>query len=306
MKTLKQVCKNCTPGTHRVYSTNIRRLYKMFSGAPIKTLEELPKNSKWLLSDKLETEYKKLENKIRRHLSSAAMIATKMYEIGPDNKWAKFMKLDVKAYEANRNLGKMSSYESENIPKGGLSDIKKALRIYRTQIKGIFTKKPSLSNLYKWQFFLSLKLMSTSTPVRNDLPTLDVKSETGNHLKRNKNSFTVVLTDFKNSDKLGAREIKLSRSNNIELNKFLKYRDKLDLDHTKLFSLRSGKPMTKSAFSQGLIKLTNRILDKKIGSRLLRVMFATSKKDVLKEAAEISKSMLHAKGGKQTRQYVKD
>ena len=101
MKTLKEVCKNCTPATHRVYSTNIRRLYKMFSGGPIKTLDELPKNSRWLMGDKLENAYKKLENKIRRHLSSAAMIATKLYEIKADNKWAKFMKQDVKEYEEN-------------------------------------------------------------------------------------------------------------------------------------------------------------------------------------------------------------
>ena len=149
--------------------------------------------------------------------------------------------------------------------------------------------------------------MSTSTPVRNDLPTLDIEQTAkGNHLKRNKNSFTVVLKDFKNSDKLGAREIKLNRSNNMELNRFLKYRAKLDLKHTKLFSLRSGGPMSKSAFSQGLIKLTSRLIDKKIGSRLLRVMFATSNKDILQKADEISKKMLHSKSGKQTRQYVKE
>ena len=306
MKTLKSVCKKCSDASLRVYTASIRRLYNLFSeedSAP--KLEDFPKQSRWLMSEKLEKAYKNLPLKSRRHLSAAAVIAGKMYDLDSDNKWSKFMKKDVDEYEQKRNQNKMSKYEHENIPSNGLKDIKKALKIYRTQIKNIFTKKASLANLYKWQFYLALKLMSTSAPVRNDLPTLDIETETGNYLKRTKNSFTIVLQQFKNSKKLGPREIKLNRANNMEVKKFLKYRDKLDLPHTKLFSLRSGKPMTKTAFSQGLIKLTNKLLDKKIGSRLLRVMYATQHSDTLQKASEITDKMLHAEGGKQTRQYVK-
>ena len=143
-------------------------------------------------------------------------------------------------------------------------------------------------------------------PARNDFPTVSLtKSEDGNYViykKQKKAKF--VIQKFKNSDKLGPREIKLNRANNIELNKFLKYRSGL-VEHDKLFSLRSGSPMSKSAFSQALIKLTNKLLDKKIGSRLLRVMFASANQEILKKADEISAKILHSKSGKQTRQYVK-
>ena len=130
MKTLAAVCKNCTKGTHKVYSTNIRRLYKMFK-EKIKTLAELPKTKAWLMSDKLEKAYKALPVNVRRHLSSSAFIATKMYGMKPENKRAIFMTKDVKAYEENRNLNKKSDYENANIPKGGLKDIAKALKVYK-------------------------------------------------------------------------------------------------------------------------------------------------------------------------------
>ena len=72
-----------------------------------------------------------------------------------------------------------------------------------------------------------------------------------------------------------------------------------------LFSLKSGKPMSKSAFSQALINLTQRLLDKKVGSRIMRVAFATSKKQQLSEADAVVNNMLHSKGGKQTRKYIR-
>jgi hypothetical protein len=280
----------------------------MFSGKPIKTLDDLPKNSRWLMSADLEKKYKALPNNIRRHLSSSAFIGTKLYDLKADNKWSTFMTKDVHLYDKNRNKGQRSDYENANIPANGMKDIKRALKLYRAQIRNIFTKKPTLARLYKWQMYLALRLMSSNTPVRNNLPTLNVKEQSDNYIKRqNKSTFTIHLGKFKNSKKLGPREIKLNRANNIELNKFLRFRSGL-VTHDKLFSLRSGKPMSKSAFSQGLIKLTNRLLDKKIGSRLLRVMFASSKEnqEILKKAEEISDKMLHQKGGKQTRQYVKE
>jgi hypothetical protein len=227
-----------------------------------------------------------------------------MYGIKAENKWAVAMTKDVKAYEENRNKHKMSDYESANIPKGGLKDITKALKVYKTQIASVFTKKPSLAGLYKYQLFLALKLMSTAVPVRNDLPTINVEHEKGNYLVKKKSSYTIVFTKFKNSDKLGPREIKLDRASSMQMKKFLKYRDGL-VDHDFLFSLRSGANMSKGAFSQALIKLTQKLIGKKIGSRLLRVMFASDNAEILKAADNISKKMLHSKTGKQTRQYVK-
>ena len=304
MKTLKAVCKTCTPGTLKTYSANIRRLWKIYSGEPIKSLQELPKTSAWLMSDKFWKKYRAFPNNIRRHLSSASFILTKMYDLKSENKWNIAMVKDAKEYEDKRNMHKKSSYENKNIPKDGLKSLKKALGIYKTQINSIFDSEPTLSGLYKYQLFLSLKLMSTNTPFRNDLPEINVEKETGNYLKKKKNKYTIVMTKFKNSSKLGEREIPLDRANSMQMKKFLAYRDKV-VDHEYLFSLKNGKPMSKGAFSQALISLTSRLLSKKIGSRLIRVMFASQNKEVLKKADEVSSKMLHSETGRQTRQYVR-
>ena len=305
MKTLKDVCKNCTDATRKVYSTTIRRLFKIYSGDPIKTMNELPKTKTWLMSEKLENKYKKFPYNVRRHLSTAAFIATKLYSIKPDNKWNTHMIKDAQKYEASRGRNEKSPYEQKHLPKNGLQDVQKALKTYKIQINSIFKKTPSLQNLYKYQLYIALKLMSTNTPFRNDLPTINVESEAkGNYLVKNKNTYKIIMTDFKNSDKVGPKEVKLNRANSMEMKRFLKYRDAV-VDHEFLFSLKSGKPMTKSAFSQALIKLTENLLGKRVGSRLIRVLFATSKKIDLQKADDISNQMLHSKTGLQTRKYVR-
>ena len=113
------------------------------------------------------------------------------------------------------------------------------------------------------------------------------------------------MTKFKNSDKVGPKEVKLDRANSMEMKKFLRFREKTGVDHDYLFSLKNGKPMTKGAFSQSLIALTSRLLNRKIGSRLIRVMFASQNKEVLEKADKVSNDMLHSKSGRQTRKYVR-
>jgi hypothetical protein len=211
---------------------------------------------------------------------------------------------DAQKYEASRDRNKKSSYEEKHLPKNGLKEVQKAFKTYKTQINSIFQKPPSLQNLYKYQLYIALKLMSTNTPFRNDLPTINVEKEKDNYLVKSKNTYKIVMTKFKNSDKVGPKEVKLDRANSMEMKKFLKYRDAV-VDHDFLFSLKSGKPMNKSAFSQALIKLTENLLGKRVGSRLIRVLFASDNKAALQKADDVSNKMLHSKTGLQTRKYVR-
>ena len=110
------------------------------------------------------------------------------------------------------------------------------------------------------------------------------------------------MTKFKNSDKIGTRTIKLSRASSMAMKKFLRYRDGL-VEHDFLFSLKSGKAMTRKAFSQALIKLTSELLGKRIGTRLIRVMFASMNSSLLNAADKVSNNLLHS--AKQTRSYVR-
>ena len=302
-KKLKKACSKCSDATLKVYNTNIRRLYKIFSDKKnVKSLDDIPSNSKWLMSAKLEERYKKFPFNIRRHLSSSAFIGTKMYGMPATNKWNKLMLKDANEYEEHRSKNVKSDYEEKNIPKNGLKDLAKALKIYKTQIRRSLSEKPSMAGLYKYQLFLALKFMISDTPMRNDLPQINIEKEKGNFLKKNKNTFTIVMQSFKNSDKIGKREIKLSRANSMEMKRFLTYRENL-VDHDFLFSLKNGQPMTKKSFSQALIKKTSELLGKRVGSRIIRVMYATKHGEVLKAADKVSHKLLHS--AKQTREYVR-
>jgi hypothetical protein len=276
----------------------------MFSGKKhVKDLDEIPESSRWLMSEKLEKKYKELKYNIRRHLSSSGFIATRLYKnLKKDNKWHKFMLEDAREYDENRAKNQKSEYEEKNIPKNGLKEIIRLAKDYKREIKRVFETEPTIAGLYKYQLFLALKFMTTDLVLRNDLPGINVESEKGNYLKKIKSSYTVVMQDFKNSDKIGTREIKLSRSNSMILKKFLKYRTEV-VEHDFLFSSKTKTPMSKKAFSQALIKLTSDRLGKRVGSRLMRVMYATKSKSVLAAADEISNKMLHS--AKQTRQYIR-
>jgi hypothetical protein len=274
----------------------------MYSGKDkVKTLSDIPATSTWLMSAKMGKAYKEFPFNIRRHLSSSAFIGTRMYGIKADNVWNKRMLQDAKEYEENRSKNKKSAYEEKNLT--GMKELSKALKLYKSQIRRTLDATPTLKGLYKYQLFLALKFMTSDLPIRNGLPTLNVESEKGNYLKKKKNSFTIVMTEFKNSDRIGPREIKLSRANSMEMKRFLRYRADAGVDHDFLFSLKNGKAMTRKAFSQSLIKLTDDLLGKRIGSRLLRVIFATKNEALLAKADKVSNNMLHST--KQTREYVR-
>ena len=111
------------------------------------------------------------------------------------------------------------------------------------------------------------------------------------------------MQTFKNSDRVGPREILISKKNSTLLKKFLAFRDKCGVSHDLLFSLRNGKQMTKSAFSQGLLNLTKRLMGQKVGTRMIRVLFATSNRKEIEAAKNVSDKLLHS--AEQSQQYVR-
>ena len=295
---LKKKCKKCSDETIKVYMRGTRRLLKLTD--PDK--EEIPKGGK-LMAGALEKKVKALPLNKRRNLTSIAYIASKAYGMPEDNKWQALMLADVAKYQAQRSKNKKSKYEEENLP-SSMKEIVKAAKDYQTQIKRVYNKqKPTLGDLYKVQKWLVLRL-ATELPFRNDLPTINVNEKKGNYLDRGgKSGLKIVMQKFKVSDKIGKREIKLSRAVGTVIRKFLKYREAAGVEHDFLLSARSGGPMTKKGYGQMLIKTTSDLLGKRVGSRILRVLTATEHKDVLEKADEITNKLLHT--SKQTRQYVR-
>ena len=141
-------------------------------------------------------------------------------------------------------------------------------------------------------------------PFRNTYADIHITGTKANHLVRpKKGNYKFIMTDYKNSDKLGPREVKISRAGTMALKKFLAYRDKVGLKHSKLFSTKTGAPMSKATYGKGLQATTSKILGKAIGSRIIRILHATDKKEIIEEAAELTNKLLHTSA--QTKQYVR-
>ena len=299
-KKLKSNCSNCKAATVKVYFNAIKRLLKLFNN----TLEEIPLGSKWLMTDKLMKAVKKVPLGKRRHLSSAAYKATKVYKLKSDNKWLTQMKADIADYEAARNKNQRSAHEIKNLPKS-LNELKKAAREFKKRISRVYAKdKPNLADLFKIQKWLILRL-AYAFPFRSDLASINLEKQTGNYLVKNKKGFNIILTDFKASDKIGEKTIRVKKPEVTVLKTFLKFREKAGVDHDFLLTARSGKPMSRRSFSQILSKTTEELLGKKVGPRILRVLFATEHKDVLDKAREVQELMLHG-NAKQTKQYTRN
>ena len=263
----------------------------------------VPKTSGWMMTKELEKKVKNLPLNKRRHLTSVGYIATKAYKLPADNKWHDMMLNDINKYQAERNKNKRSNYEKQNLPKN-VAELKRAAREYKISIKRIYKKEnPTLSELYKVQKWVVLRLI-TELPLRNDLPTVNIHEKTGNYLdKSGKTGLKLVMQDFKASDKVGTREIKLSRSVATVLKNFIVYRKKAGIDHDFLLSSQNGQRMTKGGYSQMLIKTTNELLGKRVGSRMIRVLAATEHKDVIDKVDNLTNKLLHT--SKQTRQYIR-
>ena len=143
-------------------------------------------------------------------------------------------------------------------------------------------------------------------PARNDFPTIALtESKDGNYvIYKKKRKATFVIQKFKNSDRLGPREITISVALTKVLKQFIKYRNEIpEIKHDFILSNVSGDPMSKQAFSKAIHKITKDLSGKSFGSRILRILHATENATLIEKSNELSNKMLHS--SKQTQQYIK-
>jgi hypothetical protein len=274
----------------------VKRLYKLVSKK-----EEIPSTGKWLSASKLLDAFKKLSLAQRRALSVAAVKAGKAYDVKVQ-KWEIMMYKAQAEYTDKRNKNLKSETEKKKWPAGGFSAIKKAAVEQKRRLKHILKNDPTLPGLYKYQFFIVLKLFA-SLPFRNTFADLQVEKSPGNYLEiPKKGSIKIILRKYKNVKQLGEKTFTLNRSNTTQLRKFLKYREGL-VEHNYLLSTRTGKRMTRATMGKALHKVTKEILGKSFGSRIIRVLAATESKQEIDKIADLSDKMLHTT--EQTKQYTR-
>ena len=297
---LKSVCKKCTKASMMVYFRNIKRLYRLIEDGPI------PLTGDWLGKKVLMEKYKKLPLNIRRHLSVSAVKACQMYKRNVD-KWTVEMYKDSSKYEQDRNLNKRTDKERKEWPTKGYAAVKKAAKMMWDRVKVLLSKEdePNLKTLYKYQMFIVLKLFS-QIPFRNTFASFHInKSKEGNYIEKpKKGNFKFIVNEHKTVKKLGPKTVDLSRANTMALRKFLKYRDKVDIEHDYLLSTKNGLKMTKAALGKAIHRTTKELLGKSFGSRLIRILAATDSKKEIDKVNELANKMLHT--AKQTKQYTRE
>ena len=296
---LEKVCEKCSIATKRVYLQNIKRLYRFKDKEGPVPLN----NSTWLESKAVLTQYDALPFSSRRALSVAGLKASRAYGINTD-KWYARMLDDQEEYRKNRAKNKRTPEEDAKMLKGGVKELKKITSEYKRHINRELREPPTLKSLYKYQLYLCLRLF-VDLPFRNDFPTFSLtQSKTGNYiLYKKRKHVTFIIQKYKNSDRLGPREVEVSAALSKVLKQFLKFRDKLGLKHDFLLSNVNGDPMSKQAFSKAIHKITLDLSGKSFGSRILRVLHATENAEIIEKSSKLTNKLLHTSS--QTRQYVK-
>jgi len=294
---LKKVCPRCTQNSIDVYFRNIRRLYRLISDG------DVPDTAAWLGKDELFEKYKKLDLSKRRHLSVAAVKACQAMDAKKQlEKWTTMMYKDSSEYNSKRAENKRSPDEIEKWPKKGYPALKQASTEYKRRIRNILQQDPSLKNMYSYTKYVILRFYAT-VALRNDLASVMIEKGDGNYLTRSKSSYTIHMTVFKTHKHFGDIEIKLDKNLSKVIFDYIKYRNAVGVKHKFLLSNQKGGPLTRSALGKILTKLTSDLLNKKIGSRLVRVLKATSMKKQIDAVANLSKEMQHST--KQTKQYTR-
>ena len=297
-KKLRAKCERCSEASIKVYLRNVKRLHKLVGDG------EIPETGAWLSKENLFSKFKGLTAPQKRSLAVAAVIAAKSYG-KPIEKWETLMYKTQGDYLEKRNKNIKSDVEKKKWPKGGFAAIKKAAVEMKKRIRHVISGKPTLQGLYKYQLFICLKLFQ-DLPFRNSFADMKVSKGEGNYIEiPPKGNIKFVMRKFKHSKSIGERSIPIGRANTIQLKKFLKYREQLDLKHPYLLSTQSGKKMTRPTLSKALHKITRVLLGKSIGSRQIRVMFATANKEAIDKASDVAERLLHANRTSQTKQYTR-
>ena len=285
---LKEVCKKCSKQSILVYVRNVKRLYKLNNEG-----DEIPLNTKWINSEGLIKKYKAQPLKIRRHLSVGAV---KFFQaVGKEPKdWYKYMMDDNKEYQIQRGKNKKSDAEKEAWPKKGYKSIRLAANEYwRRNKTGILTSEKNIRGLYNYQTYIILRLYS-EIPLRNTFADFYVTDEKGKNFidVPKKGGITLIVRDYKNVKQLGEKTIKLSRGLTTQVRKFLKFRDGIVENNFSLNTLQKKK-MSRSTLGKMLIRNTKKILNKAVGSRVIRLLAATNAAEDIEKVNELSNKLLH-------------
>ena len=294
-KKMEAVCERCSASTITTYIHNVFRLARVYDS---KVTDTLPKGgAKWINSKELFKKVKAMKLGPRRLLSLAAVKALHALGAPKEGKWTDMMKGSSEEYDKVREKRMKTPREQERWPKKGYDSLRLAADKLRTETQDLQKNVKNLSQLYKLQRYVIIRLYSQHA-LRLDWA--DVKlgkptSEQVNFLyKDSRKGWQLIMRKYKTAKVMGQQNIKLSRAASLVLTMFVPFvKDKTS--HGYLLSTKNGKKLSRKGLSNLLSRTTEKYIGKRLSAQLIRVLKATKFRKQTEEADEMAKEFLHSK-----------
>lgn len=306
IETLKKSRPNAKDSTINMYASNLMKLMKTIETEDFKFLKT---------PSKVEDILKDLHYTTRRNYLNAIVVYLMAEEEKNEELIEKYTELRDelnKKYEEDQATGVISDKQKDNFV--DIEEVNKMIEEMRKEIveRKIFTKEtltPKDRSLLQVYVIYSIY---SRVPLRNDVAGMEVITKTvynkltdddkkeRNYLVMTKNSMFMVLNRFKTQKKYGELVFYLQKDLEKILRKYIKINGK-----GVLFKSGTGKPLTRNALSQLMLKTSKKYMNKNISSTMLRKIYLSSKyADVKDEMAKDSAIMGHSTDT-QSKVYIK-
>jgi len=294
--------------TIKMYVSNLMKLMKLFDEDNLKFLNNPEKISE-KISGLHYTTQRNYYNSIIVYLMSESDKPEEDKTIKEYNS----LRDDLnKKYEEEQATGTISDKQKENFV--DISEVNKMIETMGQEIKDKnIKKKEDLSAKDKalLQVYIIFNIY-TRIPLRNDISGMSVinkraynklsesEKKENNYLVINKNKMFFVLNKFKTSSKYEELTIDIPK----DLEKLLRLYIRIN-GMGVLFKSSTGKPLSRNALSQLLIKTSKKYMDKSISTTMLRKIYLSSKYSKVKEEMEKDAAVMGHSVGVQQAVYVK-
>ena len=304
-ETIKKSRPNAKDSTIKMYVSNLMKLMKLFEKDNLKFLNK-PQDISDKLSDLHYTTQRNYYNAIIVYLMSIEEDEDILKEYND-------LRDDLnKKYEDEQATGTISDKQKDNFV--DISEVNKMIEKMAEEIKEKkIKKKEDLTAKDKalLQVYIIYNIY-TRIPLRNDISGMEVinkraynklsesEKKEKNFLVINKNKMFFVINKFKTQSKYQELNIDIPK----DLEKLLRLYIRIN-GMGVLFKSSTGKPLSRNALSQLLIKTSKKYMGKSISTTMLRKIYLSSKYAKVKEEMEKDAKVMGHSVGMQQSVYVK-
>ena len=288
---------NAKESTLKAYASNLVKLMKLFETEDLKFLNN---------PNKVEEKLENLHYTTRRNYLNAIVVYLMGDKEDEKDLIAEYVDMRDKLnkqYEEEQATGVISDKQKDNfVP---IEEVQKMINQMGQEIKDKkLKKKEDLTKKDKELIMVyTLYNIYTRLPLRNDLAGMEVinkraynklsqeDKENTNYLVINKNSMFMVLNEFKTKSKYKQINIPIPK----DLEKLLRQYIRIN-GMGVLFKSSTGKPLSRNALTQLLLKTSKKYMNKNISTTMLRKIYLSSKYgDMVEELKKDNAVMGHSK-----------